>query len=406
MERRSDDDATTSTAAAAAALGPSTPLLAAGTVPSTPLSSSRRFRQSQGSTSATATPVVSPTTTDAGAVTATSAVAAAPAAQGGKGKQPRRFLSLTFRRPRPRTEDIGGLGAELPPSPPRRHGGQGQEKSPAAAVEAVEAAAALGSVDDGSSPVMALPPSPLRSVSSSAGLGESSQGAAAATAPIKVWRSARAGRSPTLSLPSSSVGVAATITGNDASAGDAQTTPRTLGSILPTNRAKEVAAAATAVTSPSPSAGPSSSSLVPLPARPHSPSSESAAIVQELRRRLEEAEARAASSEEAVRRLAMEVWALRRQVALLSGAEREGDGENGHTYYDVVRLEGAEALVKEVVGGREAGEEEDGKGEGEAALMPLPRINPALLIKESDVVVGPRVRAYACMWGEEEGMFA
>jgi hypothetical protein len=109
----------------------------------------------------------------------------------------------------------------------------------------------------------------------------------------------------------------------------------------------------------------------------------------DLRRRLEEAEARAASSEEAVRRLATEVWALRRQVALLSGVEKEeaeGDvqgQDGGRTYYDVVQLGGKEAPALA---------DEDG---AEAALMPLPQINPALLIAESDIVVGPRVSQMA-----------
>ena len=127
---------------------------------------------------------------------------------------------------------------------------------------------------------------------------------------------------------------------------------------------------------------------------------------QVLRRRLEEAEARASSSEEAVRRLASEVWALRRQVALLSGAEKEGDskgedGNGGGTYYDVIRVvgDGAPGGMLGGMGGKEPPPLASvAAAEAEAALMPLPKINPALFIAEGDIVVGPRVRCFGGDW--------
>lgn len=120
---------------------------------------------------------------------------------------------------------------------------------------------------------------------------------------------------------------------------------------------------------------------------------------------MEEAEARASSSEEAVRRLASEVWALRRQVALLSGAEKEGDGEGedgncGGTYYDVVRVGDGAAGVLSGLGAKEPPPLASvAAGEAEAALMPLPKINPALFIAEGDIVVGPRVRCFGGDFG-------
>lgn len=85
--------------------------------------------------------------------------------------------------------------------------------------------------------------------------------------------------------------------------------------------------------------------------------------------------------------------------------KEEGEGQqDGRTYYDVVRVEGDNGNGNGLGRGLLLGGDGNGNGkeppptaasgEAEAALMPLPKINPALFIAEGDIVVGPRVRAF------------